>query len=71
MQMSERTATSHSLFSRSPELLSLGDQTNFEGRWHRRKGVDSLDTDGVLAIWWSDIETLDETCEKEKGALTS
>jgi len=51
--------------------LHSWDQTNLEMRWSHRNGGDLFNLDWVLALWWSDIETLDETCEDKKYALAS
>ena len=32
---------------------------------------DLLHMDRVLALWWTDVETLNETSDKEEGLLTT
>lgn len=50
-------------------FLNSGYETNFEVRWWRCKGGYFRHRDRVLALWRLDVETLDETRQKQKGHL--
>ena len=63
----------HSTFSSALTLSRFhsGDQTNFEVRWSRSGSNNLLHCDRILALWWTNIETLNETCEEEEDLLTT
>jgi len=51
--------------------LHSRNQSNFEFRRMQCCIYDLLHIDRILALWWSDVETPNETNEKEKDLLTT
>ena len=59
------------VFDSSVLDLHSWNQSHFEFRRMHCSTYDFIHIDRILALWWSDVETLNETDEKEEGLLTT